>query len=63
MMIVDLVKTRMQNQRGKGIVGQVMYKNGIECFQSVLKHEGVRGLYSGLVPQLVGGTTTHHHPG
>ena len=32
-----------------------MYKNGIECFKSVIKHEGFRGLYSGLGPQLVGG--------
>ena len=44
----------MQNQR-KQIVGQVMYKNGIDCFKKVVQTEGVLGLYSGLLPQLVGG--------
>jgi solute carrier family 25 aspartate/glutamate transporter 12/13 len=44
----------MQNQR-KQLVGQVMYKNGIDCFRKVVQNEGILGLYSGLVPQLVGG--------
>jgi len=51
---IDLVKTRMQNQRSKKFVGQVLYKNSLDCFKRVLKNEGVRGLYSGLLPQLVG---------
>ncbi|KAJ3276090.1 mitochondrial aspartate-glutamate transporter agc1 [Terramyces sp. JEL0728] len=50
---IDLVKTRMQNQRSS-VVGQVLYKNGIDCFKKVVKMEGVAGLYSGLIPQLVG---------
>ncbi|KAH9826804.1 calcium-binding mitochondrial carrier protein Aralar2-like [Teratosphaeria destructans] len=50
---IDLVKTRMQNQRS-GRVGQMMYKNSIDCFQKVVKNEGFRGLYSGVLPQLVG---------
>lgn len=50
---IDLVKTRMQNQRSK-VVGQLMYKNSIDCFKRVIKHEGFKGLYSGLGPQLVG---------
>ncbi|KAK7526743.1 calcium-binding mitochondrial carrier protein-like protein Aralar1 [Phyllosticta citricarpa] len=50
---IDLVKTRMQNQRGQR-VGNVLYKNSIDCFQKVIKNEGVRGLYSGVLPQLVG---------
>lgn len=50
---IDLVKTRMQNQR-KGRVGQVLYKNSIDCFQKVIRNEGFRGLYSGVLPQLVG---------
>lgn len=49
---IDLVKTRMQNQR-KG-VGQLLYKNSIDCAKKVIRNEGVRGLYSGLGPQLVG---------
>ncbi|KAF9539094.1 mitochondrial aspartate-glutamate transporter agc1 [Mortierella hygrophila] len=50
---IDLVKTRMQNQRSK-VVGELLYKNSIDCFQKVLKNEGVLGLYRGLGPQLVG---------
>ena len=50
---IDLVKTRMQNQRS-GAVGQVLYKNSIDCARKVIKNEGVRGLYSGVLPQLVG---------
>ncbi|KAG0369351.1 mitochondrial carrier domain-containing protein [Gamsiella multidivaricata] len=50
---VDLVKTRMQNQRSK-VVGELLYKNSIDCFKKVVRNEGVLGLYSGLGPQLVG---------
>lgn len=50
---IDLVKTRMQNQRSSR-VGQVLYRNSIDCFQKVIKNEGFRGLYSGVLPQLVG---------
>ena len=50
---IDLVKTRMQNQRS-GRVGQVLYKNSIDCAKKVIKNEGVKGLYSGVFPQLVG---------
>jgi solute carrier family 25 (mitochondrial aspartate/glutamate transporter), member 12/13 len=50
---IDLVKTRMQNQR-KARVGQMLYKNSWDCFTKVIRNEGVRGLYSGVLPQLVG---------
>jgi solute carrier family 25 (mitochondrial aspartate/glutamate transporter), member 12/13 len=50
---IDLVKTRMQNQR-KTRVGEGAYKNSIDCARKVLKHEGFRGFYSGVLPQLVG---------
>lgn len=50
---IDLVKTRMQNQR-KVAVGQHMYNNSIDCFRKVIKNEGFMGLYSGVVPQLIG---------
>lgn len=50
---IDLVKTRMQNQRS-AVVGQLMYKNSIDCFKKVIKNEGFKGLYSGLGPQLIG---------
>ena len=44
----------MQNQRKK-VVGQVLYKNSLDCFKKVFRNEGFVGLYSGLLPQLVGG--------
>lgn len=50
---IDLVKTRLQNQRSAQ-VGQLLYKNSLDCFQKVIRNEGVRGLYSGVLPQLVG---------
>lgn len=51
---IDLVKTRMQNQRGGTNPGQRLYTNSIDCFRKVVKNEGFRGLYSGVLPQLVG---------
>ncbi|KAJ1675441.1 mitochondrial aspartate-glutamate transporter agc1 [Spiromyces aspiralis] len=50
---IDLVKTRMQNQRS-AVVGEIMYKNSFDCFKKVLRNEGAMGLYRGLGPQLVG---------
>lgn len=50
---IDLVKTRMQNQRGAD-PGQRLYKNSVDCFRKVIANEGFRGLYSGVLPQLVG---------
>uniref|UniRef100_T1JI93 EF-hand domain-containing protein n=1 Tax=Strigamia maritima TaxID=126957 RepID=T1JI93_STRMM len=51
---IDLVKTRLQNQRSGSYVGELMYKNSLDCFKKVIRHEGVFGLYRGLIPQLVG---------
>lgn len=50
---IDLVKTRLQNQRGS-LAGEIMYKNSLDCAMKVLKNEGFFGLYRGLLPQLVG---------
>jgi solute carrier family 25 (mitochondrial aspartate/glutamate transporter), member 12/13 len=50
---IDLVKTRMQNQRSTR-PGERLYLNSIDCFQKVIKNEGFKGLYSGVLPQLVG---------
>ncbi|KAK3075989.1 mitochondrial aspartate-glutamate transporter agc1 [Teratosphaeriaceae sp. CCFEE 6253] len=50
---IDLVKTRMQNQRSAR-VGQMLYKNSWDCATKVVRNEGFRGLYSGVLPQLVG---------
>uniref|UniRef100_A0A8C1NTJ3 Solute carrier family 25 member 13 n=1 Tax=Cyprinus carpio TaxID=7962 RepID=A0A8C1NTJ3_CYPCA len=45
---IDLVKTRMQNQRSSGsFVDELMYKNSIDCFKKVVRYEGSFGLYRG----------------
>ena len=44
----------MQNQRTGSYVGELMYKNSFDCAKKVIRHEGVLGLYRGLLPQLVG---------
>lgn len=51
---IDLVKTRIQNQRTGSYVGELMYKNSFDCFKKVVRHEGILGLYRGLGPQLIG---------
>lgn len=51
---IDLVKTRMQNQRTGSYVGELMYRNSIDCVKKVVRYEGAAGLYRGLLPQLVG---------
>jgi len=51
---IDLVKTRMQNQRTGSLIGELMYRNSLDCFKKVIRHEGFKGLYRGLLPQLVG---------
>lgn len=50
---IDLIKTRMQNQRSSR-VGEMLYKNSWDCAKKVVKNEGFPGLYSGVLPQLVG---------
>jgi solute carrier family 25 aspartate/glutamate transporter 12/13 len=54
---IDLVKTRMQNQRtGRPGAGEParLYRNSWDCFLKVVRNEGSLGLYRGLLPQLVG---------
>ncbi|XP_046983025.1 calcium-binding mitochondrial carrier protein Aralar1 isoform X2 [Schistocerca americana] len=51
---IDLVKTRMQNQRTGSFIGELMYRNSFDCCRKVIRHEGFFGLYRGLVPQLMG---------
>ncbi|KAI0695650.1 mitochondrial carrier [Cytidiella melzeri] len=52
---IDLGKsnTRMQNQRST-VVGQLLYKNSLDCVRKVLHNEGFVGFYRGLGPQLIG---------
>ncbi|XP_032898208.1 calcium-binding mitochondrial carrier protein Aralar2-like [Amblyraja radiata] len=52
---IDLVKTRMQNQRSTGaFVEEILYRNSLDCFRKVLRYEGIIGLYRGLLPQVMG---------
>ncbi len=52
---LDLVKTRIQNQRsGKAQPGALRYTGNIDCFRQVWAKEGLLGFYGGLLPQLVG---------
>eukprot|EP01117_Protostelium_nocturnum_P013703 TRINITY_DN5141_c0_g1_i1.p1 TRINITY_DN5141_c0_g1~~TRINITY_DN5141_c0_g1_i1.p1 ORF type:complete len:863 (-),score=251.43 TRINITY_DN5141_c0_g1_i1:62-2650(-) len=50
---IDLVKTRMQNQRGLDPTKR-LYKNSFDCFAKVYGKEGFFGLYRGIIPQLAG---------
>ncbi|KAG8830846.1 mitochondrial aspartate-glutamate transporter agc1 [Serendipita sp. 399] len=43
----------MQNQRST-VVGQLLYKNSIDCVKKVFRNEGLLGFYRGIGPQLVG---------
>ncbi|KAJ2809367.1 mitochondrial aspartate-glutamate transporter agc1 [Coemansia guatemalensis] len=51
---LDMVKTRLQNQ--KPVNGKLPYSGGLDCFRKIVRGEGVRGLYRGLVPNLAGVT-------
>ncbi|SCU87675.1 LAMI_0D07030g1_1 [Lachancea mirantina] len=46
---IDLIKTRMQAQRNFS-----QYKNSLDCIRKIFAREGIRGIYSGLGPQLIG---------
>ncbi|THH08356.1 hypothetical protein EW145_g2768 [Phellinidium pouzarii] len=41
------------NQRGN-VVGELLYRNSLDCVQKVLRNEGFLGFYRGLGPQLIG---------
>lgn len=45
---IDLVKTRMQNQRTGSMIGEVAYRNSWDCFKKVR----LRNIYSQLVSHL-----------
>lgn len=51
---IDLVKTRMQNQRSSVVGEPQLYKNSLDCVKKVFRNEGFLGFYGGLGPQLIG---------
>ncbi|OAX44927.1 mitochondrial carrier [Rhizopogon vinicolor AM-OR11-026] len=44
---------KMQNQRST-VVGQMLYKNSMDCAKKIFRNEGFVGFYRGLGPQLIG---------
>ena len=46
-----MVKTRLQNQSKAGVL---RYSGPLDCFKKTVAAEGYRGLYQGLVPNLLG---------
>ncbi|KAK9721400.1 mitochondrial aspartate-glutamate transporter agc1 [Basidiobolus ranarum] len=50
---LDMVKTRLQSQKPDAF-GNLRYKGGVHCFKTIVQAEGARGLYRGLVPNLIG---------
>lgn len=52
LLIRQLTLYRMQNQRST-VVGQLLYKNSLDCVRKVFRNEGLFGFYSGIGPQLV----------
>ena len=56
LLIRQLTLYRMQNQRST-VVGQLLYKNSLDCVRKVFRNEGLLGFYGGIGPQLVVGGT------
>jgi solute carrier family 25 aspartate/glutamate transporter 12/13 len=55
----------MQNQRST-VVGQLLYKNSLDCAKKIFRNEGFLGFYRGIGPQLIASIrivhvrTVHH---
>lgn len=49
---LDVIKTKLQAQRK--VVGQQGYEGIIDTVKSVLRHDGLRGMYRGLGPTILG---------
>ncbi|XP_035709306.1 calcium-binding mitochondrial carrier protein Aralar1 isoform X2 [Folsomia candida] len=51
---MDLVKTRMQNQRPSKLISSKIYSTNVDCLLKIRHVEGMRGLYRGLAPHVIG---------
>ena len=61
LLVRGLTFNRMQKQRST-VVGQLLYKNSLDCVRKVFRNEGVLGFYSGIGPQLVVSDTHFDSP-
>ncbi|PVU89664.1 hypothetical protein BB559_004995 [Furculomyces boomerangus] len=50
---IDIAKTRLQNQRPLPN-GSMPYRGVIDCIRKIVVSDGIKGLYRGLIPNLVG---------
>ncbi|KAI9311325.1 mitochondrial carrier domain-containing protein [Dichotomocladium elegans] len=50
---LDVVKTRLQNQ-GKFVPGELVYRGTVGTLSRIWNEEGIRGLYRGLGPTILG---------
>lgn len=53
---IDVVKTRLQNQKPDPKTGKLMYRGIAHAFRTIVAAEGFRNMYKGLVPNLIGVT-------
>jgi len=51
---IDIVKTNLQSQTRNVSTGKLPFSGPIHCFRVLLKQDGIRGLFRGLPPTLVG---------
>lgn len=56
----DTVRRRMMLQSEKP-VSERLYKSSVDCFNQVLKKEGMKGMYKGMVPELFRGEIGRAH--
>ena len=47
---LNLIRTRLQ---ASGMPGAVAYSGFMDCFKKAIQHEGMKGLYKGIVPNLL----------
>jgi len=50
----DTVRRRMMLESEKSVANRI-YKGSWDCFKTVLRKEGTRGMYKGMVPELFRG--------
>jgi solute carrier family 25 (adenine nucleotide translocator) protein 4/5/6/31 len=49
----DTVRRRMMMQSGRGI-GEILYKNTLDCWVKIAKKEGFKGFFKGVLSNVIG---------